>query len=337
MLSTNLCKCEAPIYVNVIIVYHPLSFDDLRQQLDENGVAVLANVIPQNTCDDAITTIHAWLAQFGSGFPDNVGSIIHKYGVAHHQAAWEVRLGIKPVFSGLWGTEKLLCSCDGIAIGRPPESGPTSFDNPPYNSAANNLHLDQGPKRVGLHCYQGAVYLEEALADDWCFLVIEKSHQLHEDYFSSHTTNAKTEFLKLNEEQQRWYLERGCEIKRVPAPKGGIILWDSRTVHAGAPPLAGRENPHRWRYVVFACMAPAIWANPGDLHQKRLAYRNRRISRHWPANGVSLFPNYASTPLDVGELPEIARSDEARRLAGDLEYDFEDSDSNGPGWSPEWK
>ena len=78
-----------------------------------------------------------------------------------------MRLKAKPVFADLWGTEELLTSLDAVAIGRPPEQGQEDF----HVADTTWLHLDQGPGRLGLHAYQGAVYLEAANMDDWVFEV----------------------------------------------------------------------------------------------------------------------------------------------------------------------
>ena len=83
--------------------------------------------------------------------------------------AWQIRLMVKQVFSALWDTEKLLTSFDGAAISEPPERRRVSFAH------KHKLHLDQGVSRPGLHAYQGAVYLEEQTADDWCFQVSTKN------------------------------------------------------------------------------------------------------------------------------------------------------------------
>ena len=71
------------------------------------------------------------------------------------------------MFAELWGTNELLTSIDAVAIGRPPEQGEEQF----HSADQSWLHIDQGAGRVGLHAYQGGVYLETADADDWVFEV----------------------------------------------------------------------------------------------------------------------------------------------------------------------
>ena len=62
----------------------------VKQELDEHGVSVLPGVLDIQTCDNYIADLQTWLKGFGSGFPDNLGSVIHKYGIAHHPVMWKV-------------------------------------------------------------------------------------------------------------------------------------------------------------------------------------------------------------------------------------------------------
>ena len=292
---------------------------------------MVPGIVSAQDCDQYIGDIRTWLENFGDNFPKNIGSIIHDYSVGHLEPVWKARLKTKPVFEAIWGTAKLHSSTDGIAVGRPPEDGETTYDN--ITPGANTLHLDQGPKKQGLHAYQGALYLEEALEDDWTFMIIENSHKHHKEFFKHHK-HSRSEFRKLAKYEVEWYEERGCQVKRLTIPKGGMVLWDSRTVHAGAPPKMGRRNPGRWRYIVFASMTPAIWAGPQDLEEKRKGYKTLGLSRHWSSSGFSLFKPSCKHKGTITQLPEIAKSQEVKFLCGMMEYDFSDGTSNGPTWTP---
>ena len=50
------------------------------------------------------------------------------------------------------------------------------------------------------------------------------------------------------------------------------------------------SKTERWRHVVYACYQPAALATPGDLMTKREAWDDYRVTTHWPAQHVSLFP-----------------------------------------------
>ena len=303
------------------------------KDLEEEGVAVIPNILTDAECDQQIQILKDWLARFGDDqFPENVSSIIHQYNIGHSETSWTCRLKAKHIFDQIFGTEKLLTSFDGLAISQPPESGKTKFSKEALSY--DGLHLDQGPRRLGLHAIQGSLYLEEAKEEDWCFKVITKSHKYFEEFFDEYKPNPHSEHRKLKKPEVNWYLEKGGKVKRIACPKGGMILWDSRTVHAGAPPVSGRENTDRWRYCVFVCLSPAKWASEKDYGEKQHGYSNMRTSRHWPANGFSLFREFEKHPgLDIAELPDIAKTEEGQYLAGVMRYEFTEEDL--PDWYPE--
>ena len=49
-------------------------------------------------------------------------------------------------------------------------------------------------------------------------------------------------------------------------------------------------NTDKWRHVVYTCYQPRSLATEKDLALKREAYRDRRVTTHWPAMNVKLFP-----------------------------------------------
>lgn len=201
--------------------------------------------------------------------------------------------------------------------------------------------------REGLHSYQAAVCLEEQTVDDYCFRVLSKSHLYHSEFFQTFPNAAKKtkrfEFYKMFKKQKEFFYNKGCKIESVPVPKGGIVLWDSRTAHDNAPPIATRANPDRWRFVVFVSMTPAIWANEKDMAFRKDAYQRMLLTTHWSSQGLKTFPEYKGNkrkrnPVNVSidVLLEVARTQEARLLAGDKRYDFEDGKPNGPA-APKWR
>ncbi len=213
-------------------------------ELEEKGVTVVDNILTPTECNQQIAILKKWLEKFEPEFPYTSISLIHGYKIGHCETAWFCRMKAKHIFAELFGTEKLLTSFDGLAIAKPAEFGDTRFT---FNHEAKNdkgLHLDQGPNRSGLHAYQGAIYLEEATASDYCFKVIEKSHKFFDGFFENFEPNPRAHYRLMTEREVDWYLSHeGCSIERVAVPQGGMVLWDSRTVHAGAPPLEGRDNP----------------------------------------------------------------------------------------------
>ena len=313
-----------------------------RDELESRGVTVIKDVLSSQDCDRHVASYRRWLGSFPlSQWPQSRNSLIQRYKTGHLTPSWEVRLAAKPVFSQLWNTDCLLSSMDAVAIGRPPEESMEAF----WSAEDNWLHVDQTVERQGLHAYQGAVYLQHSDHDDWTFECIPGSHR-HFDSFAEHLgreeqlTSMKIGRTKLRGERDvRWFEEKGCTRQRVPCPKGGMILWDSRTVHANARPMKGRDHPQRWRYVVFVCMTPAAWASPQDLAIKAQAYEKMQLTTHWPSQGVRTFsekvaPNSARDPNPRMQLPAVARTDDAKRLVGVLPYRL---DCGQESFTPVWK
>jgi hypothetical protein len=310
----------------------PAHYDDLESK----GYTVVPNVLSVEECDTCILEYKDWLSQFA---PDewcySSESLIQRYNVGHFKPTWTVRLKCKPVFAQIWKTDKLLTSFDAIAIGRPPENSVEHFSSPNQHW----LHIDQESTRRGLHAYQGGVSLEHAEQDDWTFEVLQGSHVLFTEFMESDKearfTSELNAYYRLRDDNVEWYVNKGCELKRVAVPKGAIALWDSRLVHANARPIKGRHHPGRWRYTVFVSMTPAMWAGKEDLDEKLEAYNEVLMTTHWSSQEVSLFLNdipssFRQDVTQPTELPENARTDDAKRLSGVIPYDFTDGSPNGP-------
>lgn len=314
--------------------------DQHYKELEKNGYTVVPGVVSPEECDAAIRQYREWLSQFKDGsWPRSFNGILHSYNSGHMTPMWEMRLKTKKVFAQLWKTDKLLTSFDAVAIGRPPEDGKEAFDEP----RKHWLHSDQIASRIGLHAYQGALYLEEQCKDDWTFHVLEGSHKFMETFYDHHPEAAeKSEpagHYTLSPDDIEFYKEAGFHrVVRVPVPKGGMALWDSRTIHANARPLKGRKHPGRWRFTNFISMTPAIWASEEDIKLHKEAYEKATMTSHWSSTGLKLcnFGGRADINFPT-EVPECAKTDEAKRLSGALPYDFEDGQPNGDEYIPKWK
>ncbi|XP_052820563.1 uncharacterized protein LOC128246413 isoform X2 [Mya arenaria] len=173
--------------------------------------------------------------------------------------------------------------------------------------------------------------------------VLEGSHKHLMSLFDEHPERADSarsgDFeYRLRRDDIIYFKERGCHARRVPVTKGGMALWDSRLVHAAARPLEGRKNAGRWRWATFVSMTPAIWANERDLSIKRHVYDQVCSTTHWSSQGVrsrgcSIVPGIHCPTA----IPKIARSDEAKRLAGVLPYDFNDGMPTAEDQRPAWR
>ena len=309
------------------------------EDLDKKGYTVVHEVVSPEECDEVISQYQKWLAQFKRGtWPSSYNGIINEYNTGHMTPTWEIRLKTKKVFAQLWETEKLLTSFDAIAIGRPPEDGKEAFQKP----GKHWLHTDQTASRLGLHAYQGAVYLEEQCEDDWTFHVMKGSHKLLDTFYEKHPAAARESeplgYYNLLPNELQFYKDTGdFKMIRVPVPKGGMALWDSRLIHANARPLEQRKHPGRWRYTVFVSMTPAIWATAEDIAKHKEAYENAWMTSHWSSTRIMPYVSMGSPnivyPLEV---PEVAKTEVAMKLSGMMPYDFGDGQPNGVEYRPEW-
>lgn len=141
-----------------------------------------------------------------------------------------------------------------------------------------------------MHAYQGAVYLEETTVKDYCLRVLEKSHNCHQQFFTTfpeaQEKSVAREFYKLTKEEVAWYNDQGCTLKCVAVPKGRMVLWDSRVIHDNRPPIRDHADPDRWRFVMFVCMTPAAWACERDLEKKHHAYKELLLINHYPSQNL---------------------------------------------------
>ena len=316
----------------------------IRRQIDEYGYA-LARVpaLTADKCDEYSGGLIDWYRKMvdgcekGQGIfgPTHKRSLIQSHGVGHLGEVWNVRKAAADVFEKLWHTKELLTSTDGIGIGCPPEErGLNSVHVFEEAGDARNLHLDQSIDRRGLHSIQGAVYLNDATDKDWCLKVLKGSNKHHQEFcdrFLTKTVDDKkrrygkhgkvSNYNELSKRDLEFYMgEKGCELVRVGCPSGHMILWDSRTVHAGARPTCDRDFDDLWRCVVFVCMTPAAWTTEEDLKKKKTAFNLVKTSNHYPSRGVSLFnrsANMISSLHEVKKQSKVASSSQKlKRLAG---------------------
>ena len=301
-----------------------------KDQLSSVGWTVVEDVVSESDCDRHMDYLHQWLSKFTEWPTQWINAWIGRYKAGHLPPVWEVRLAAKPTFAHLWGTQRLLSSMDAIAIGRPPEDGKEVFLAP----GQIKFRSDQTADQEGLHSYQGMLHLEDCTEDDWTYEVMEGSHRFY-DEFMDKTDQWKCS--KLEPEHMKWFYEHGCERKRLSCPKGGILLCDSRLFRADARPKKSRANKGRWRFMVHVCMTPASWATDEDIAVKRKAYEQMRMTTHWPSQKVTLFTNKEikgpRDPYPEFTLPDIAKTDEAKKLVGLMPYDGNEKDCD---YSPTW-
>lgn len=101
-----------------------------------------------------------------------------------------------------------------------------------------------------------------------------------------------------------YYLSKGCTKVRVGCSSGSLVLWDSRTIHAGIQAQKGRSMPN-YRLVAYVCMTPKSLASKATLNKRKKAFDELRSTSHLP-HKVHLFPKcprlYGNIPPNVAKV-----------------------------------
>jgi hypothetical protein len=115
-----------------------------------------------------------------------------------------------------------------------------------------------------------------------------------------------------------FYIQRGCQQKFIYCPRGSLVLWDSRLIHCGVPPMKWRALPN-FRCVVYLCYQPRSGATANELKKKRAAFENMRMTTHWPCKSKLFaegFRTYDKEVKPVEPLPTPALNELGIRLTG---------------------
>jgi hypothetical protein len=294
---------------------------------------VIPDILTAEECDSFIVDVWAWLESLGTGITQqNVSSwapkhwiqmihgIIKEYGIGQQQFMWNLRTHKKVVrvFKKLWGEEEeLVCSFDGMSLHRPKELVPSiravtkreDIDKP-----TSWMHLDHTPDNPH-ESVQAFVSLYENTAEDGCLLVYDGSHLLFNEFFVARKVAAREEgkkkkvaknnWYQLTPWDHEWFATRHCRLVRVAAPKGCMVLWNSKTVHSSAFALEDRVNPVM-RMVLYVCMVPRRYVDKKTQTKRLTMVLEGRTSSHSP-----LFPKsnvvVPRHPLLSGEAAKKAR------------------------------
>jgi hypothetical protein len=197
--------------------------------------------------------------------------------------AWQHREpGVIEPFAKLWGTDELVVSFDGLNITLPRQK---DLEFSPWP------HCDQNPKRKELACAQGIIQLSKNGPKDGGLIVMKGSAKLFAEFFSEprkmnfdDKDKPPPEFDDLflfRPEQLKWYEDRGCELVKVCADPGDVVIWDSRTMHYACFP-EGEEV----RTIIYACYTPAAFGTKEDLERKGEMFKKFEGTTHWPHRNI---------------------------------------------------
>jgi len=291
--------------------------ETLKDTLKQYGVAVIPGVLSEGESAGVVSGMWDFFEHITQGWEVPISRsdeatwrgiyslypvhsmLFQHWGIGQAQVSWDVRQNPKivDIFSHFWGckNEELLVSFDGLSFNIPPES-----TNRGWNRNNTWYHSDQCFKRNGLECVQSWVTGLDVKDGDATLAFYEGSHQYHKELAQKFEIESKVDWYKLNKEEEQFYRDKGCEIKKIMCPKGSVVFWDSRTIHCGVEAARWRVG-RNFRSVVYLCYHPRELATQAYLGKKRKAFTDLRTTNHWPARG-RLFPKNPRTY--GGEIPE---------------------------------
>ena len=306
---------------------------DWLDELESQGYTVIKGAVPADRAAYYQDKAIKWLQTFDPNLdPEDPSTwkqqslplqtnrnTYEHYSVVHEKFMWEARQepGVIDAFQKIWGTDELLVSFDSLNVTLPNLKKPRT----PWP------HVDQAPRKRGLHCIQGIINLSHAGPEDGSLVVISGSSTLTEEYFDKHTDPSTWEWRDnryFDDKEMEFFFERGCKVTKVLAEPGDLILWDSRTIHWGGEPT---EKSNTIRTVIYAAYAPARLASPEAILEKQKIFNAWGATTHWPHDNIKLRdlqasypdgtpdPRHRSEPL---ERPEF--TDKLLKLAGIKPY-----------------
>ena len=77
----------------------------------------------------------------------------------------------------------------------------------------------------------------------------------------------KKDWLKINDEQVNYFIDKGCERRCVTCKAGSLVLWDSRLMHCGKEPLKDRKE-QKFRNVAYICMMPRTLCSHANIKKR---------------------------------------------------------------------
>ena len=245
---------------------------DILSEIQMNGYCVIPDVLSQKEIDYAKSSFYEWQKTVPNH--DVLHNTVDPHGiykfheVGHQRHAWYIRTrpGVQSVFKDIWKTDDLICSYDGSCY------IPKSWKK----KDKFWIHTDQAPDSRGFMCIQGFVALTDN--SERTFVLYEKSHLFHEEYFKSKGITGKKNWNLIDVDT----LEQMKDQRRVlHVPAGSLVIWDSRSFHSNQ---YGKPNSEE-RIVQYVCYLPRNHPKNTEVIQRkrRKYFIERRTTSHWPA------------------------------------------------------
>ena len=308
--------------------------EKVKEWVDQYGVAVVKGVLDKDEIKDMRDGMWSYLEHTTQRFEKPIkkddpsswveyqklypkhSMLLQQYQVGHSKFVWEIRQNPKVVdiYSKIWSTkpEDLLTSFDGASFHFPPEETNRGWYRQTW------YHTDQSYLRPEFACIQSWVTAYNVDEGDATLAFMEGSNKYHKAFQEVFKLEDKSDWYKHNEEEQKFYEDKGCLEKRISCKAGDMVFWDSRTIHCGTEAIRMRNKPNL-RNVVYVCMTPRCLSTEANLRKKMKAFNELRMTSHWP-HKPKLFPKNPRTyggPLpNVTEIEKPELTELGKRIAG---------------------
>lgn len=278
--------------------------ETLEETIHKYGVAIIPGVLDDAECESMLSGMWDFFEHITQGWEKPLNRndkdswrefyklyplhsmLIQHWGAGHAQASWDLRQNPKivEIFAHFWGcsVNELLVSFDGLSFHLPPE-----VTNRGWNRNKVWYHTDQSYTTPEFRCIQSWVSAFDINEGDATLSIMEGSNKYHAEFRDQFNMTDKSNWHKLTVEQQQFYTDKGCDIKNIKVPKGGLVFWDSRTIHCGIEASKSRPIP-KLRAVIYLCYMPSRMCSKNDLKKKQKAFHELRTTSHYPCN-IKLF------------------------------------------------
>lgn len=240
-------------------------------------------------------------------FPIHMGRAIFAGPAGQTQVMWDLRQDprIVDVFANVWNTGDLIVSMDGLSIMCPQEiregkidpwphvdqttltrqDGVSHNNRPPIDFISESL-LKTKPYTV-----QGMFLFEDSFEGDGGFYCIPKSHLRFEEFAPVIETLNEQSSKKAQEYLLNFFSinldDSNCpyEKKHITAPRGSLILWDSRTVHWNQHADINKKSSDqpKVRMVGYLCYVPKSRLSEEGKILRKEAFKKGVATGHNPA------------------------------------------------------
>ena len=228
------------------------------------------------------------------------------------QVMWDLRQDerVINVFANVWNTSDLIVSMDGLSFMCPPEIRDGYIEPWPHvdqtilrrqDGVAHSNHppigfISESLLKTQPYTIQGQFLFEDSFEGDGGFYCIPMSHLrftefapkleiINEITDGAERRKTRTEFLEDFFANNTNDFGKPYIKKHITAPRGSIILWDSRTIHWNQH--ASQSRPYndypKVRMVGYLCYVPKTRLTTEGMIQRREAFNKGVSTGHNPA------------------------------------------------------